>query len=68
MLVGRYAAENTHEFVHGLVSFKSIAGLVLGLSLLFVILFIDWHALLRDKRFVLKFHIWKKHAGKRASS
>jgi membrane protein DedA with SNARE-associated domain len=67
VLLGRYAAENTHELVRGLVSFKSIAGVVLGLSLLFVILFIDWRMLLRDKRFVLKFHIWKKHAGKRAS-
>lgn len=68
VLMGRYAVDNTHELVHGLVSFKSIAGVALGLSLVFVILFLDWHALLKDKRFVLKFHIWKKHAGKRASS
>jgi membrane protein DedA with SNARE-associated domain len=68
VLVGRYAADNTHDLVHGLLSFKSIAGAALGLSLLFVILFVDWHTLLRNKRFVLKFHIWKKHAGKRASS
>ena len=67
VLLGRYAAENTQELVHGLVSFKSIAGLVLGLLLLFIILFIDWHALLKDKKFVLKFHIWKKHIRNRAS-
>ena len=67
VLVGRYAAENTHELIRGLVSFKSVAGVVLGLSLLFIILFIDWHQLLRDRRFVLKFHIWKKHPGRRGS-
>lgn len=59
VLIGRYAAENTQELVKGLVSFKSIAGLVLGLLLFFIFLFIDWHTLLKDKKFVLKFHIWK---------
>lgn len=67
VLLGRYAAQNTHELVHGLVSFKSIAGMVLGLSLLFVVLFIDWHTLLRYKKFVLRFHILKKHTGSQRS-
>ncbi len=59
VLLGKYAAENTEHLVHGMVNWKSITGLVIGLVLLFALLFIDWRTLLQDKKFSLKFHIWK---------
>ena len=59
VLTGRYAAQNTESLVHGIVSWKSIAGFVLGLLLVFVFVFVDWRALIQKKTFALKFRIWK---------
>ena len=59
VLTGRYAAQNTESLVHGIVSWKSIAGFVLGLLLVFVFVFVDWRTLIQKKKFALKFKIWK---------
>jgi hypothetical protein len=59
VLMGKYAAENTGDLLKGAVSWKSIAGLILGLLLIFIILFIDWRSLLQKKKFRLKFKIFK---------
>jgi membrane protein DedA with SNARE-associated domain len=59
VLSGKFAAENTSMLVEGVVSFKSIVGLVLGLMLVLAILFIDWRTLFIKKRLKLKFDIWK---------
>ena len=59
VLTGKFAAENTHSLLEGIVSFKSIAGLVLGLLLVFAILFIDWRTLFIKKKLHLKFNIWR---------
>ncbi len=59
VLTGKYAAENTSDLVHGMVSWKSIAGLIAGLLLVFVFVFVDWRTLIQKKRFALKFNIWK---------
>jgi membrane protein DedA with SNARE-associated domain len=59
VLSGKFAAENTASLLEGIVSFKSIAGLVLGLLLVFAILFIDWRTIFLKKRLKLKFNIWK---------
>ena len=59
VLIGRYAAENTEALLKGIVDWKSIVGLVLGLLLLFALLFIDWRTLLQKKKFTLRFNIWK---------
>ena len=59
VFMGKYAAENVGDLVHGLVSWKSITGLALGLLLICALLFIDWRALLQQKKFQLKFKIWK---------
>jgi membrane protein DedA with SNARE-associated domain len=59
VLSGKFAAENTSMLVQGFVSFKSVAGLVLGLMLVLAILFIDWRTLFIKKRLKLKFDIWK---------
>lgn len=59
VFIGKYAAENTGELLNGLLSWKSILGLTAGLLLIFALLFINWRTLLVDKKFRLKFDIWK---------
>ena len=50
VVTGKYAAENADDLIHGMVSWKSISGLVLGLVLIFALLFIDWRTLLQKKK------------------
>ncbi len=59
VLMGKYAAENTGDLLHGVLSWKSFAGLLLALLLIFSILFIDWRTLIQQKKLRLKFNIWK---------
>src|SRR5574337_1176359 len=60
VLIGKYAEENTRDLLRGLVSWKSIAGLIAGLLLIAVILFIDWRTLIEKKKFHLTFNIWRR--------
>ena len=59
VLMGRYAAENTEDLLHGMINWKSIVGLVIGLLLIFALLFIDWRSLIQHKKFKIRFKIWK---------
>jgi membrane protein YqaA with SNARE-associated domain len=59
VLTGRYAADNTRDLARGMVSWTSVAGLIAGLLLVFVFVFVDWRTLLQEKKFSLKFDIWK---------
>jgi uncharacterized membrane protein YdjX (TVP38/TMEM64 family) len=59
VLTGRYAADNTRDLVSGMVSWTSVAGLIAGLLLVFVFVFVDWRTLLEKHKFSLKFNIWK---------
>jgi membrane protein DedA with SNARE-associated domain len=59
VLMGKYAAENTGDLLNGVLSWKSFAGLLLALLLIFSILFIDWRTLIQQKKLRLKFNIWK---------
>ena len=59
VLAGKYAAENTGSLIKGAVSWKSITGLIVGLLLVFALFFIDWRTLIQQKKFKLKFKIWK---------
>jgi membrane protein YqaA with SNARE-associated domain len=59
VLTGRYAADNMRDLASGMVSWTSVAGLIAGLLLVFVFVFVDWKTLLQKKKFVLNFHIWK---------
>jgi membrane protein DedA with SNARE-associated domain len=64
VLMGKYAAENTEDLVHGMVSWKSLTGFGLGLLLVFALLFIDWRTLIEQKKLRLKFKIWNDSKGK----
>jgi membrane protein DedA with SNARE-associated domain len=59
VFTGKYAAENTANLLHGLLSWQSAAGLVAGLLFIFSLLFINWHVLLLEKKLRFSFHIWK---------
>jgi membrane protein DedA with SNARE-associated domain len=56
---GNYALENLDQLKQGILSWKSVAGLLAGLLLLAALLFIDWRSLIEHKKFVLKFRIFK---------
>lgn len=59
VLMGEYAANNTQDLLHGIVNWKTIVGLIVGMALVFALLFIDWRSLLQHKKFNLLFQIWK---------
>ncbi len=56
---GSYVVSNMKTIGHGLLSFKSLAGIALGLILICLFLFIDWKKLLIEKKFRINFRIWK---------
>ena len=57
---GMYAARNTADVVEGMVSWKSVLGILLGLLLMFLFIFVDWRSLLQQKKIKLTFHILQK--------
>lgn len=59
VLMGKFAAENTQQLLSGLLSWKSVTGLMAGLFLLFILVFIDWRSLIKEKKLRLKFNVWK---------
>ncbi|MCW3124729.1 MAG: hypothetical protein JWO03_387 [Bacteroidetes bacterium] len=59
VFTGDYATKDISEIMHGIMSWKSIAGLVGGGLLLAALLFIDWRTLIQKKKFTLRFQIWK---------
>jgi uncharacterized membrane protein YdjX (TVP38/TMEM64 family) len=56
---GNYVVNNIKTIGHGLLSFKNLAGVVLGMILICLFLFIDWKRLLIEKKFRINFNIWK---------
>ena len=59
VLTGDYAARNATAMAQGFLSWKTISGTVLGIVLICVFLYIDWRALLQERKFRLNFKIWK---------
>jgi hypothetical protein len=60
VLLGRYVAVNTEGIVKGVVSWKSITGLCLGLIMIIMLIFIDWQASFIQKKLIFKFNVWKQ--------
>lgn len=59
LFVGKYASESIDSIMQNLLSWKSIASFMLGLFLIFCVLFIDWRSLIQKKKLVLNFKILK---------
>ncbi len=57
IFTGKYAASS--GLFSDLLSPKGIITAVIGLALIFAILFIDWHVLLQKKQLRFNFRIWK---------
>ncbi|MEP7081152.1 MAG: hypothetical protein ABI784_10510 [Ginsengibacter sp.] len=57
--VGKYASENAGSIFENALSWKSLTSLVLGLSMLFCLFFINWRTLIQRKKLVFNFKIWK---------
>ncbi|MEP6646369.1 MAG: hypothetical protein ABJC12_04720 [Saprospiraceae bacterium] len=60
VLIGKYVAENSEGILEGMVSWKSIMSLALGLIMTFVIFFLDWKSIFIDKKLKFKFDIWNR--------
>ncbi len=59
VLMGKYAAENSVGLLDGVFSWKSLLGLIFGVTLIFFLLFIDWRSWIQSKKFRLNYKIWK---------
>ncbi|RZA01425.1 MAG: hypothetical protein EOP47_10780 [Sphingobacteriaceae bacterium] len=57
--LGKYASENAAAIISGGLSWQSITSLAIGLLLLSALLFIDWRSLIKNKKLILEFRIWK---------
>ena len=59
VFMGKFATENTESLLHGMLSWKSVAGLLVGFIFLFLLVFIDWRSLIQKKKLKLRFNVWK---------
>jgi membrane protein YqaA with SNARE-associated domain len=59
VIAGDYFAKNAENIAAGMLSWKSITGSIIGLLSILLFLFIDWRMLLMQKKFRLRFNIWK---------
>lgn len=56
---GEFSVNNTEYLLHGFLTWKTITGAVLGLTLILMFLFIDWTTFLKEKKIRLHFKFWK---------
>lgn len=56
---GKYASDNTQSIIDNALSWKSVPSLILGLLLLFCLLFIDWRTLIQKNKLMFNFKIFK---------
>lgn len=59
VFMGNYAAENSESILKGMLTWKSVFALLLGLLLLAALVFIDWRSFLKEKKIRLRFNIWR---------
>lgn len=59
VIIGKYAVENSEQLLSGMISWKTITGLILGLILVLLFLWVDWRYFLRERKIKLRFNIWK---------
>jgi membrane protein DedA with SNARE-associated domain len=59
VLLGNTAVKSAEQIVEGMVSWKSILALVLGLALIFALVFVDWRTLFQRKTLRLRFAVWR---------
>jgi membrane protein YqaA with SNARE-associated domain len=60
VITGKFVVNNVKNISQSFLSWKTLAGTILGILLICMFLFIDWKKLLQEKKFRLGFNIWKK--------
>lgn len=55
----RAAAKQATEILHGAISLKAGISLGIGLSIIFLMLFLDWRILIEKKKISFNFRVWK---------
>lgn len=56
---GEFALNNTEYLLHGFLSWKTITGVLVGILLILIFLFIDWTTFIKEKKIKLHFRFWK---------
>jgi membrane protein DedA with SNARE-associated domain len=59
VITGDYVARNIVSIIHGLLTWKTLVGTIVGLLVICLFLFINWRKLLEEKKIRLSFNIWK---------
>ena len=59
VFAGDYVVKNADNILSGMVSWKNFAFMFLSLILVLGFLFIDWRTLLQEKKFRIRFNIWR---------
>ena len=57
--LGKYALQNIDRIESDIFSWQSICGLIASILMLCALLFIDWRTLIHERKFLLKFNIFK---------
>ncbi len=60
VLAGRYSFKNAAAIATGLLTWRSLAGVSIGVALLAGLLFVDWRTLLLERRLRMNLRIWKR--------
>jgi uncharacterized membrane protein YdjX (TVP38/TMEM64 family) len=64
VFLGDAALASSQDVLDDIFSPKSILSLLLGLTMVFALLFVDWATLLQKKKLAFKFSIWNKGAAR----
>lgn len=56
---GQLAYDYSNDILAGIISWKSMLSLSIGLIMISALLFIDWRTLIQKKKFEFNFKIWK---------
>lgn len=59
VMAGKYSYKNAAAIAHGMVSWRALIGMTVGIVLIAAVLFVDWRAAIEKKQFRLRFSIWK---------
>lgn len=59
VFTGKFATQNVQSLLNGILSWRSVTGLLVGLTFLFLLIFIDWRSLIQEKKLKLVFNVWK---------
>jgi membrane protein DedA with SNARE-associated domain len=60
LFLGDKAVRNMSQLYEGVFSWQSVFGVLIGFLMIFFLLFLDWQTLLKEKRLLLGFNVFKK--------